>query len=86
MVKVFPASIGGPKYLKDILAPLPQVKLIPTGGVSTDNIKDFIQAGASAVALGTALVDDRIVRVEDWETLTTRARMLRELVKAARGT
>ncbi|MFN8593684.1 MAG: bifunctional 4-hydroxy-2-oxoglutarate aldolase/2-dehydro-3-deoxy-phosphogluconate aldolase [Thermomicrobiales bacterium] len=72
-VKVFPASLGGPRYLRDVLAPLPQLKLIPTGGVALDNAADFIRAGAAAVALGSNLVDARSVANEDWPTLTARA-------------
>ena len=61
VVKVFPATAVGPKYFRDVLAPLPQVKLIPTGGVSVENTADFIRAGASAVAAGSCLVDKKAV-------------------------
>jgi 2-dehydro-3-deoxyphosphogluconate aldolase / (4S)-4-hydroxy-2-oxoglutarate aldolase len=83
-VKVFPASLGGPQYLRDVLAPLPQLKLIPTGGVSRDNAADFIRAGAVAVALGGNLVDARSVADEDWPTLTARARAVADAVAQAR--
>ncbi len=83
-VKVFPASLGGPRYLRDVLAPLPQLKLIPTGGVSIDNAGDFIRAGAAAVALGGNLVDARSVAAEDWPTLTARARAVANAVAQAR--
>jgi 2-dehydro-3-deoxyphosphogluconate aldolase/(4S)-4-hydroxy-2-oxoglutarate aldolase len=83
-VKVFPASLGGPRYLRDIRAPLPQVKLIPTGGVDLDNAGEFIRAGAVAVALGSNLVDARSVTNEDWETITTRARAVVQAVQQAR--
>ena len=73
-VKVFPASLGGPGYLKDVRGPLPQVKLVPTGGVSAENAADFIRAGAAAVALGSNLVDGQTVAAADWTTITTRAR------------
>ena len=75
-VKVFPASLGGPGYLKDVLGPLPQVKLVPTGGVSVDNAADFVRAGAAAVALGSNLVDARTGAATDWNTITDRARAL----------
>jgi 2-dehydro-3-deoxyphosphogluconate aldolase / (4S)-4-hydroxy-2-oxoglutarate aldolase len=65
-VKVFPANLGGPRYLRDVLGPLPQLKLIPTGGVDVDNAGEFIRAGAVAVALGSNLVDGRSVATEDW--------------------
>lgn len=84
-VKVFPASLGGPRYLRDVLAPLPQVKLIPTGGVDVDNAGEFIRAGAVAVALGSNLVDARSVANEDWETITARARALVEAVARVRN-
>jgi 2-dehydro-3-deoxyphosphogluconate aldolase/(4S)-4-hydroxy-2-oxoglutarate aldolase len=83
-VKVFPASLGGPRYLRDVLAPLPQVKVIPTGGVSLDNVGEFIRAGAVAAALGSNLVDARSVAREEWETITSRARALIDAVTRAR--
>ena len=84
-VKVFPATVGGPQYLKDVRGPLPQVKLIPTGGVNLDNAADFIRAGASAIAVGGNLVDALTVRNEDWATLEERARQFSEVVAAARA-
>ncbi len=84
-VKVFPASLGGPRYLKDVLGPLPQVKLIPTGGVSAENAADFIRAGAVAVALGSNLVDAKSVAAADWPTLTERARAAAAAVRAGRA-
>ena len=57
IVKVFPADIGGPSYLKAIHGPLPQVRLMPTGGVNLDTLEAFIQAGACAVGLGSSLVE-----------------------------
>jgi 2-dehydro-3-deoxyphosphogluconate aldolase/(4S)-4-hydroxy-2-oxoglutarate aldolase len=83
-VKVFPASQGGPRYLRDVRGPLPQIKLIPTGGVDAANAGDFIRAGAIAVALGSNLVDARSVAAEDWGTITTRARTVVAAVAAAR--
>ena len=83
-VKVFPASLGGPRYLRDVRGPLPQVKLIPTGGVDLENAGEFIRAGAVAVALGSNLVDARSVANEDWETITTRARAIVDAVAQAR--
>jgi 2-dehydro-3-deoxyphosphogluconate aldolase/(4S)-4-hydroxy-2-oxoglutarate aldolase len=84
-IKVHPASLGGPRYFKDILGPLPQLKLIPSGGVSLDNAADFIRAGAVAVALGSNLVDQKTVAAGDWATLTDRARRISEAVAAARN-
>jgi 2-dehydro-3-deoxyphosphogluconate aldolase / (4S)-4-hydroxy-2-oxoglutarate aldolase len=83
-VKVFPANLGGPRYLRDVLGPLPQLKLIPTGGVDVDNAGEFIRAGAVAVALGSNLVDGRSVATEDWETITARAQAIVDAVAQAR--
>lgn len=84
-VKVFPASVVGAGYLKDVRGPLPQVRLIPTGGVSADNAGDFIRAGARAVALGSNLVDAASVANGDWATITSRAKAAVEAVAAARN-
>jgi 2-dehydro-3-deoxyphosphogluconate aldolase / (4S)-4-hydroxy-2-oxoglutarate aldolase len=85
-VKVFPANLGGPRYLRDVLGPLPQLKLIPTGGVDVDNAGEFIRAGAVAVALGSNLVDARSVSTEDWATITARAQAIVDaVVRARRG-
>jgi 2-dehydro-3-deoxyphosphogluconate aldolase/(4S)-4-hydroxy-2-oxoglutarate aldolase len=84
-VKVFPASVGGPSYLKDVRGPLPQLKLIPTGGVSLENAGDFIRAGASAIAVGSNLVDAKTVGSESWSVIEERARQLVEAVRTARG-
>jgi 2-dehydro-3-deoxyphosphogluconate aldolase/(4S)-4-hydroxy-2-oxoglutarate aldolase len=85
IVKVFPASVGGPRYLKDVRGPLPQVKLMPTGGVSFENAGDFIRAGAVGIAAGSNLVDGATVAKRDWSTLTERARALVDAVHQARS-
>lgn len=84
-IKVHPAGLGGPRYFKDILGPLPQLKLIPSGGVSLENAGDFIRAGAVAVALGSNLVDGKTVGNGDWAEITRRATVLIEAVRAARN-
>jgi 2-dehydro-3-deoxyphosphogluconate aldolase/(4S)-4-hydroxy-2-oxoglutarate aldolase len=84
IVKVFPASVGGPGYLKDVRGPLPQVKLIPTGGVSKETAGAFIKAGAVAIAAGSNLVDAKSVAAADWETIERRARELVAIVAEAR--
>ena len=84
-VKVFPSSAGGPRYLKDVRGPLPQVRLIPTGGVSLDNAGEFIKAGASAIAVGSNLVDPKLVSARDWTALAARAEQFVAAVAAARG-
>jgi 2-dehydro-3-deoxyphosphogluconate aldolase/(4S)-4-hydroxy-2-oxoglutarate aldolase len=85
VVKVFPATVGGPGYLKDVRGPLPQVKLTPTGGVSFENAADFIHAGAVAVAMGGNLVDAKTVKAKQWDVLEERARRLIQIVREARG-
>lgn len=57
IVKVFPADVGGPSYLKAVHGPLPQVRLLPTGGVNLETLPSFVKAGACAVGLGSALVE-----------------------------
>ncbi|HEY5672062.1 MAG TPA: hypothetical protein VIS10_18870, partial [Anaerolineales bacterium] len=77
LVKVFPASaIGGPDYIKAVLAPLPQLRLVPTGGVSADNAAQFLKAGAVAVAVGGNLVDKKAVARGDWAAITAEAQRL----------
>lgn len=83
-IKVHPASLGGPKYFKDVLAPFPHIKLIPSGGVTFDNVAAFLAAGAVAVALGGALVDQHTVAIGNWSGLTERARNLVGIVERER--
>ncbi len=84
IVKVFPATAVGPRYFKDVKGPLPQVDLIPTGGVDLDNAGDFIRAGACAVAVGSNLVDKTAVATGEWQVLTDTARKYVEAVRYAR--
>lgn len=84
IVKVFPATAVGPRYFKDVKAPLPQIDLMPTGGVDLDNAGDFIQAGACAVAVGGNLVDKAAVAAGKWHVLTDTARQYVEAVRNAR--
>jgi 2-dehydro-3-deoxyphosphogluconate aldolase/(4S)-4-hydroxy-2-oxoglutarate aldolase len=85
MVKVFPAAAVGPGYIKDILSPLPQVKLLPTGGVSLSNVAQFIKAGATAVAAGGSLVDKKAVAERDFARLTEMAGNFVKAIREARG-
>ena len=84
MVKVFPASVLGPKYLQEIHGPLPQIPLVPTGGITAENAGDFIRAGAVAVCVGSWLVDKKAIAEGRLEVLTERARQLVEAVRKAR--
>jgi 2-dehydro-3-deoxyphosphogluconate aldolase/(4S)-4-hydroxy-2-oxoglutarate aldolase len=76
VVKVFPATSVGPKYFKDIKGPLPQVRLMPTGGVSLENAREFIANGACCVAIGTALLDKKAIEAGSWDILTQKAKAL----------
>jgi 2-dehydro-3-deoxyphosphogluconate aldolase/(4S)-4-hydroxy-2-oxoglutarate aldolase len=85
VVKVFPATTLGPGYIKDIRAPLPEVKLMPTGGVTLDNASDWIKAGAVAVGVGSALVDAAAVAAGNYHVIEAHARRIVATVQAARG-
>ena len=69
MVKLFPATQLGPAYIKDVLAPLNNLKLVPTGGVSIDNIASFFKAGAAGVGMGSSLFDKKLIAKKDFEGL-----------------
>ncbi len=69
VVKVFPATVGGPRYFKDVLGPLPQVKLTPTGGVNLQNAAEFMQAGAFCIGVGSALLNKQFIAEERWDEL-----------------
>ena len=66
MVKLFPAELHGPAYLKSVLAPLDQIAIMPTGGVGPDNMKVYWQYGAKAFGMGSKLLDKELIRREDW--------------------
>jgi 2-dehydro-3-deoxyphosphogluconate aldolase/(4S)-4-hydroxy-2-oxoglutarate aldolase len=83
LVKVFPASVMGPGYLKAVLAPLPHLRLVPTGGVSADNAAEYIKAGATALGVGGKLVDKAIVARGDWAAITAEAARLVEAVRSS---
>jgi 2-dehydro-3-deoxyphosphogluconate aldolase / (4S)-4-hydroxy-2-oxoglutarate aldolase len=85
VVKVFPATTLGPGYLKDVHAPLPHVKLMPTGGVTVDNAGDWIRAGAGAVGVGASLLDTKAIAAGDFKVLRTNAERMIANVRAARG-
>lgn len=84
VVKVFPATALGPAYFKDLKGPMPQVRLMPTGGVSLENAAEWIRAGAVAVGVGGALVDPKLVAAGDFAGITERARRFVERVRQAR--
>jgi 2-dehydro-3-deoxyphosphogluconate aldolase/(4S)-4-hydroxy-2-oxoglutarate aldolase len=85
IIKVFPATALGPGYLKDIRAPLPQLKLMPTGGVTPDNAGEWIRAGAIAVGIGSALTDAKAIAAGDYGRVEAAARRAIANVQAARA-
>ncbi|MCC7354433.1 MAG: bifunctional 4-hydroxy-2-oxoglutarate aldolase/2-dehydro-3-deoxy-phosphogluconate aldolase [Anaerolineae bacterium] len=85
MVKVFPASVGGPPLIKALKAPLPQIDLVPVGGVELDNTAEFIRAGSAAVGVGGSLINDKVLEAKDFATLTERARRFVEEVARGRA-
>jgi len=84
IVKVFPATVVGPGYFKDIHGPLPQIKLTPTGGVTVDNAEEFIRCGAVCLGVGSALLDKKMIQKQDWQGLTERARQFKAAVERGR--
>jgi 2-dehydro-3-deoxyphosphogluconate aldolase/(4S)-4-hydroxy-2-oxoglutarate aldolase len=74
LVKLFPARLGGPGYLRDLLGPFPQLQLVATGGVGPENARAFLEAGAVAVAVGGSLVSERTVNEERWAEIEANAR------------
>jgi 2-dehydro-3-deoxyphosphogluconate aldolase/(4S)-4-hydroxy-2-oxoglutarate aldolase len=84
MVKVFPCgAVGGPKYIRALKAPFPQIEMIPTGGVNLETTAEFLKAGASAVAVGAELIDAKTIEEGRYEVFEDRAR--RFLAEVAKG-
>ena len=81
LVKIFPAARLGPRYIKDIRGPLPNVRLMPTGGITAQNAREYIEAGASALCAGSWLVDNYAIANGDFGSLQEKARLLLESVK-----
>jgi 2-dehydro-3-deoxyphosphogluconate aldolase/(4S)-4-hydroxy-2-oxoglutarate aldolase len=79
-VKVFPATQLGPQYIKDILAPLNHLKLLPTGGVTVDNIKSFFEAGSTGVGMGSSLLDKKLIKNKDYKGLAEHFRMIKNKI------
>ncbi len=81
--KIFPAEFFGPNYIKSVKAPLPQVEMVPTGGVNENNVGDFLKAGAFAVAAGSSLVDGKAFKERNWPAITAKAKAFAAAVSAA---
>lgn len=84
LIKLFPASFGGPDLVKAILAPLPQVQIVPVGGVNLDTAVDFIRNGAAALGVGSSLVSQKLLDAGDLDELTRRAAAYIEQVRKGR--
>lgn len=81
-VKVFPCNaVGGPKYIKALKAPFPQIELFPTGGVNLETVGEFLAAGAMAVGAGSELVDTKLIREQKFDSISERARKFRAAVQ-----
>ena len=85
VVKVFPSEALGPAFFKGVLAPMPFLRLMPTGGVTPENAGEWIRAGAVAVGVGSALMDPTLIAAGDFDALTERARRLTRGVAEARA-
>jgi 2-dehydro-3-deoxyphosphogluconate aldolase/(4S)-4-hydroxy-2-oxoglutarate aldolase len=85
MVKLFPASVGGPALVKAIRAPLPQLEIVPVGGVNLDTAAEFIRSGAAALGVGSSLVNQNLLDAGDMGELTRRAEAFIEQVQIARS-
>lgn len=83
VVKIFPATVLGPKYIKDIRAPLPHIRLCPTGGVTVDNAGEWIKAGAACVGIGSDLLDKQAIADNRFDILTERARRMLTSIESA---
>ena len=84
IVKVFPATTLGTKYFKDLLGPFPYLKIMPTGGVSIDNVGEWVAAGAYTIAIGSDLLDKKAIAEEKYEILTERAKRMMDNYHAAK--
>ena len=84
-IKIFPADVGGPAYIKAIKAPLPQLPLVPTGGVNLDTIEAFLNAGSDAVGVGGALVKKDALKKGDMDEIRRTAAAFVEKVRGVRG-
>ncbi len=80
-IKIFPARAVGPNYLRDLLAPLPGLLLVPTGGIDAGNARTYLDAGAVAVGIGGSLISAQAVTRKDWSQITSSARACVEAIQ-----
>jgi 2-dehydro-3-deoxyphosphogluconate aldolase/(4S)-4-hydroxy-2-oxoglutarate aldolase len=84
-VKIFPADRLGPNYIKTLLAPLPHLRVVPTGGVDLETAPEFIKAGCVALGVGSSLLKPELIRNGDWKDISRLAKAYIDVVKKARG-
>lgn len=85
MVKIFPANVMGPSYLKDLHGPLPDVPFIPTGGVDLGTAREYLENGAAVLGVGGGLVNKKLMEAEDFAEIASRARKFREIIRGFRS-
>jgi 2-dehydro-3-deoxyphosphogluconate aldolase/(4S)-4-hydroxy-2-oxoglutarate aldolase len=85
IVKLFPAEVGGPSLLRALKGPLPQVRILPTGGVNLQTIGEFLKAGACAVGLGSSLIEKSALEKGDFTRMTDLSRQYVQAVRDSRG-
>lgn len=85
VVKVFPADQLGPSYFKAVRAPMPHLKLMPTGGVSSDNVHEWLDVGTFALGVGSALVDKKAIKEKRFEVLTEKAKLFSDQIRSYKG-
>jgi 2-dehydro-3-deoxyphosphogluconate aldolase/(4S)-4-hydroxy-2-oxoglutarate aldolase len=85
VVKIFPSEIAGPEYLQALRGPLPQVRLMPTGGVTRENAGEFLRAGACALGVGGSLAGETLIRGQHWDEIAQRAAQFVEIVRRTRA-
>ena len=85
IIKVFPADCLGMAFFKGVLAPMPHLKMMPTGGVTLTNGGDWLRAGACAVGVGSALLNQKAIKNEEYDVLTENAKILKASINAAKA-
>lgn len=74
IIKIYPARIGGAKYIKELLTVYPGIKIMPTGGINTENAAEYIKNGAFAIGAGGELIDKNLVKEKKWDLITAKAK------------